>query len=116
MKEQKQTKNDLLPGWPPFVEFKQSMVDLLDEAQKPIKEKLNTVEACLIGHINKTDANFKKMDTRLTGHINKTEANFKAVEINFKAVKTYLSNHVTDTNRKIDNLSTKVDQLLEKFN
>lgn len=98
MREQRQkTENGLLPSWPPFAEFRQSMVDLLGEAQKPIKEKLNIVEA------------------RLTDHINKTDANFKRVDASFKTAKTYLLNHVTNTNRKINDLSIKMDQLLEKI-
>ena len=33
--------NGLLPGWPPFTEFKKDMVELLDEAQKPIKSEIS---------------------------------------------------------------------------
>ncbi len=97
-------KNGLLPGWPPFDEFKREIVDLMEiTISENIKTDLNTVKNSLIDHINKT------------------EGNFKTVEGNFKTVKEYLTNHITDTNKKITKLENrfnsfenKLDNLLKK--
>ena len=82
-------QNGLLPGWPPFTEFKQEMAKLVDLKIEPIKRDLSTVKESLVSHIQKTDENFKE-------------------------VKLALANHITDTNKKIDALSEKMDKLLSK--
>ena len=82
-------KNGLFLGWPPFSEFKKNMVELLEEAQRPLKNEIDTLRDSLIDHINRTEANFK-------------------------TVKAYLTNHVTDTNKQIDRIENKVDKILQK--
>ena len=80
-------QNGLMPGWPPFTEFKKEMLELLNyalnETQKPIQLDMQTIKNSLIEHICKTEADFK-------------------------IVKNYLSNHVTDTDKKIDSLKKDV--------
>ena len=94
-------KNGFLPGWPPFDKFKKEMSDLVSdlikETNKPIWESLETVKASLWSYIEKTDENFKKTDE------------------NFKEVKLALTNHVTDTDKKIDNFRKEVNDKLDKI-
>ena len=94
-------QNGLLPGWPPFHEFKKEIADLIsrhtNEVNKPIKDTLETVKDSLLDYMSKTDDNFQE-------------------------VKLALTNHVTDTNKKIDEVklaltnevNAKLDKLLKK--
>ena len=90
-------QNGLMPGWPPFTEFKKEMLELLNyalnEVQKPMQLDIRTVKDSLFNHISKTDT-----------HIAKTETNFKTL-------KKYLLNHVTDTDKKIDSLKKDVSEV-----
>ena len=82
--------NGFLPGWPPFDKFKKEMSDLVSdlikETNKPMEQSLKIVKESLLGYIEKTNDNFKE-------------------------VKTALTNHVTDTDKKIDELRTEVKEI-----
>ncbi len=70
-------ENGLYPGWPPFhefekkmtnslkktgeklrIDFKKDMIGLLAEAQKPVKQEIDTIKSSLINHIVDTKKNF----------------------------------------------------------
>ena len=132
-------KNGLLPGWPPFAEFKREMVGLVDEAQKPIKENLNIVKESLIAHIADTKKNFQIVKENfqiVKENFQIVKENFQTVKENFHMVKEnfqtvnesllntnnrisriekHLSNHVTDTDEKIDSFREEVNQKLDKL-
>ena len=82
--------NGLLPGWPPFTEFKRDMLELLNEAQQPIKTEIQTIKHSLINHINKTDSLSKKTDSLSK----KTDSLSKKTD--------FLKNKVSEINAKLD--------------
>ncbi|MDE0120019.1 MAG: hypothetical protein OXM55_08450 [Bdellovibrionales bacterium] len=66
-------------------------MDLIEtNTSENIKPDLDTVKTSLIDHINKTDGNFK-------------------------TVKEYLTNHITDTNKKITKLENRFDSFENKL-
>ena len=87
MSEEK--RNGFLPGWPPFTEFKREMqgllMDTLEEHNKPIKQDIGVLKESML---------------------NLTEGQ--------KNIQNHLNNHVTDTDKKIDQVNVKLDKLLEK--
>ena len=163
MKNEK--KNGVLPGWPPFSKFKKEMVELLEDAQEPIKDDLEIVRDSLLGHIAKTEKHFSKIEeqhnktekhfskieeqhnktekhfskieeqhnktekhfskieeqhNKTEKHLNKIEEQHNKTEKHLKVIETALTNHVTDTNKKVsklekrfDSFDTKLDKLLK---
>ena len=99
--------NGLLPGWPPFTEFKKNMIELLDEAQKPLKSDIQTIKNSLISHINKTEANFKTLTGYLTNYVTDTDKNINTLNTKVDSLKN-------DTNKNIGTLNTKFDSLNQK--
>ena len=87
MSEEK--RNGFLPGWPPFIEFKREMqgllIDTLEEHNRPIKQDIKILKESMI---------------------NLAEGQ--------KNIQSHLNNHVTDTDKKIDQMNIKLDKLLGK--
>ena len=104
-------KNGLLPGWPPFNEFKKEMADLVahqvDEKLKPVQLEMTTVKDSLLSHIQKTDKSFKAVDENFkTVNESLLKINNRMTEIDKQ-----LTNHVTDTNKKIDGLKSDISEV-----
>lgn len=79
-------KNGLIPGWPPFSKFKEEMTELVNfavkEEVKPLKQDIGTIKDSILGVHN-----------RMT------------------SIEKHLSNHVTDTDKKIDSISIDVGEI-----
>ena len=127
-----QKKNGLSLGWPPFTEFKKDMLELLEIAQSPVKEKLSIVENSLLSYIEHTNKEFKTVKNTLSSHtkeINFLKTHISGIEKHFTShtkesnslkthisgIEKHLSNHVTDTNKKITKLTTEVNQINKKL-
>ena len=83
----KEKRNGLLPGWPPFTEFKREiqglLVDTLEEHNRPIKQDIRALKESML---------------------NLAEGQ--------KNIHKQLHNHVTGTDKKIDQINIKLDKLL----
>ena len=91
MKDNK--KNGLYAGWPPFSEFKKEMSNLLSLQVNEYKKETN-----------------KKIE-------NLTEGTLKILSVlpdinkKFSSIDKKLSNHITDTNKKIDKVTERFDDI-----
>ena len=85
----KEERNRFLLGWPPFTEFKREMqgllVDTLEEHNRPIKQDIRTLKESMIS-LTEGQKNIQKQ----------------------------LNNHVTDTDKKVNQINTKLDKLLKR--
>ena len=90
-------KNGLLPGWPPFNEFKREMADLvslqIDEQLKPVHSDIKALKEGVLSHIEKTRDNFLNLNNRMT------------------SIENHLTSHITDTNKKIDVLKSDISDI-----
>lgn len=115
-------KNGLLPGWPPFIEFKREMqgllVETIEEHNRPIKADLKTMKETLSSHIESTKEQFKKTDERFysleQGQKN-LEQGQKNLDNRLGKVEIALTNHITATNKKISDIGEKIGKLLSLF-
>ena len=137
-------ENGFLPGWPPFhefekkmtnslkktgeklrIDFKKDMIGLLAEAQKPINLEIKTIKDSLINHIVETKKNFadtKKNFADTKKNFADTKKNFADTKKNFlnlnnkmTGIEKHLTNHVTNTNKKIDNLTNRANKTDKKI-
>ena len=107
MKEDK--NNGLLPGWPPFADFKRDIANLVDDKIEPLKRDLSTVKDNLVSHIQTSNKNFKDLSVILDSLVSHIQTSDK----NFADIKLTLSNHITDTNKKIEMLNERFDDFYE---
>lgn len=96
-------RNGFLPGWPPFIEFKREMqgllIDTLEEHNRPIKQDIGVLKESIL-NLKESALNLKESVLDLTK--------------GQKDIQNHLNNHVTDTDKKINQVNAKLDKLLEK--
>lgn len=106
-----QKKNGLAIGWPPFAEFKKEMVELLNEAQNPLKKEMHLIKNTLVSHIVDTKKRFSSVNNTLVSH----NKEFIKINKHISGIEKHLSNHVTDTNKKIVKLTAKTSEINKKL-
>ena len=88
----------------------------VEEKLKPITEDIKTLKSSLLNHISNTKAEFKKVSNRFSHmdtEFKKVSNRFGHIDGDMKQVKKALSNHITDTNKKIDRLGKTVNSKLD---